>query len=109
MWFACPIITDDLLFPSFFFLFFLESILGIDLEGLDNQFHDRANRERDEILKQALILQVELERTRREMVRLGMRLNDDGGDGDDDDVPSRDFGSFDHHVDYRSMAEYESH
>ena len=66
-------------------------------------------------MKQALALQVELEQTRQEMAKWGMsphhqnksdKLSAHAKEEEDDAFQD---GSFDHYVNYRSMAEFESH
>ena len=79
-----------------------------DYTELQNINHPVITKEQDEILKQALALQVELERTRRELQKLGMPRHTAETSSHHPDEAFDD-GSFDHFVNYRSMAEFESH
>eukprot|EP00977_Amphora_coffeiformis_P010418 scaffold2434_cov140-Amphora_coffeaeformis.AAC.4 len=93
----------------------------IDLETLhkgNNNNNNNNDKERDEILKQALALQVELEQTRREMAKWGGMPRKKSSSSwattttTTNEEHAKDAfqdGSFDHFVNYRSMAEFESH
>ena len=75
---------------------------------------DSPTKERDEVLKQALTLQMELTETRLALQRLGLEKS-----GTDSvqarssfasfDESALEDHSFDHFVDYRSIGEFESH
>jgi len=91
-----------------------------DLETLHkgNNNNNNNDKERDEILKQALALQVELEQTRREMAKWGGMPRKKSSSSwattttTTNEEHAKDAfqdGSFDHFVNYRSMAEFESH
>ena len=71
---------------------------GLDDNSSDNEVQTQQNK----VLKQALSLQLLLQQTRAEMES----LQNSGRNENNENVEDH---SFDHFVDYRSLAEFESH
>ena len=71
---------------------------GLDDNSNDNEVQTQQNK----VLKQALSLQLLLQQTRAEMESLQNSVRNENNENVEDH-------SFDHFVDYRSLAEFESH
>ena len=76
-----------------------------ELEHANRGGGDNDNKQ-NQVLRQALSLQLELQQTRAEMQNLQKALSKPPASTPSDKVNDH---SFDHFVDYRSLAEFESH
>lgn len=76
-----------------------------ELEHANRSGDDDSNKQ-NQVLKQALSLQMELQQTRAEMQSLQKASLQKPPASNNDKVNDH---SFDHFVDYRSLAEFESH
>ena len=84
--------------------FFLDTELETVNQGLNDNDSDKVQTQQNKVLKQALSLQLLLQQTRAEMESL--QNSSDPASSSSDNVEDH---SFDHFVDYRSLAEFESH